>query len=59
MLDRIQKTLHAANLGDSGFMVVRKGKIILRSEEQQHFFNSPFQLSIPPLQRRGEVHTDL
>lgn len=59
MLDRLKKTLHAANLGDSGFMVVRKGKIIHRSTEQQHFFNSPFQLSIPPVDRRGEVHSDM
>lgn len=59
MLDRLQQTLHAANLGDSGYMVVRKGQIVHRSSEQQHFFNSPFQLAIPPVERRGEVHSDM
>lgn len=28
--------------------MVRKGQIIHRSEEQQHYFNTPFQLSLPP-----------
>lgn len=59
ILDQTKQTLHAANLGDSGFMVVRKGEIIHRSNEQQHFFNSPYQLSIPPVERRLEVHTDM
>jgi len=34
----------AANLGDSGFIVIRKDKIIFRSKEQQHSFNYPYQL---------------
>lgn len=29
-------------------MVVRKGEIVHKSEEQQHYFNTPFQLSLPP-----------
>lgn len=29
-------------------MVVRNGDIVHRSEEQQHYFNTPFQLSMPP-----------
>lgn len=40
--------LHTANLGDSGFVVIRKNVIVHRSEEQQHYFNSPFQLAIHP-----------
>jgi len=36
--------LRAANLGDSAFMVVRGLDIIFRSREQQHAFNSPYQL---------------
>lgn len=36
--------LHAANLGDSGFMVIRDGKLIFESPQQQHSFNFPFQL---------------
>eukprot|EP00930_Biecheleria_cincta_P050834 TRINITY_DN35_c0_g1_i1.p1 TRINITY_DN35_c0_g1~~TRINITY_DN35_c0_g1_i1.p1 ORF type:complete len:1420 (-),score=339.92 TRINITY_DN35_c0_g1_i1:146-3802(-) len=42
-----------ANLGDSGFMVLRKGprgmQVVHRSEEQQHSWNCPFQLTrLPP-----------
>ena len=40
--------LHTANLGDSGFVIIRKNAIVHRSQEQQHYFNSPFQLSIHP-----------
>jgi len=36
--------LHAINLGDSGFIVVRNGSTIFRSPVQQHDFNFPFQL---------------
>lgn len=36
--------LHAINLGDSGFMVVRDGCTIFRSPVQQHDFNFTFQL---------------
>uniref|UniRef100_A0A0N5AHL9 Protein phosphatase n=1 Tax=Syphacia muris TaxID=451379 RepID=A0A0N5AHL9_9BILA len=43
-----QGTLYTANLGDSGFLVIRDGDIVFRSREQQHYFNAPFQLSLPP-----------
>jgi len=36
--------LHAAHLGDSGFMVIRDSKIMYRTKEQQYHFNFPFQL---------------
>lgn len=36
--------LQSANLGDSGFMVLRGNEILFRSKEQQHSFNFPFQL---------------
>lgn len=48
ILNRENSTVYTANIGDSGFIVVRKGHIIHRSEEQQHYFNTPFQLSLPP-----------
>lgn len=46
--------LGVANLGDSGFMILRKGpdgmEIIEQSQEQQHKWNTPFQLTrVPPL----------
>ena len=36
--------LRAANVGDSGFMVLREGKLLFKSPTQQHRFNFPFQL---------------
>ncbi|KAH7856130.1 hypothetical protein Vadar_033023 [Vaccinium darrowii] len=37
-------TLNAVNVGDSGFMVVRGGKVIYQSPVQQWSFNCPYQL---------------
>ena len=36
--------LHASNLGDRGFMVVRDGELAFRSPQQQHEFNFPYQI---------------
>ena len=36
--------LHCANLGDSGFLVVRNGSAAFQTTQQQHDFNFPFQL---------------
>lgn len=36
--------LHAINLGDSGFIVVRDGRTIFQSPVQQHDFNLTYQL---------------
>jgi len=36
--------VRAANVGDSCFMVVRRGRVLFRSPSQQHEFNFPFQL---------------
>jgi protein phosphatase PTC7 len=36
--------ISAANLGDSGFMVIRGLEIIFRTKEQQHSFNFPYQI---------------
>ncbi|XP_051139935.1 probable protein phosphatase 2C 55 isoform X2 [Andrographis paniculata] len=38
------KGLHAINLGDSGFMVVREGCTVFRSPVQLHDFNFTYQL---------------
>ena len=57
-LDRTGQTLHTANLGDSGFLLIRKGKVVHRSEEQQHYFNTPFQLSVAPTVLQGMVLSD-
>ncbi|EFN54672.1 hypothetical protein CHLNCDRAFT_24539 [Chlorella variabilis] len=36
--------LHASNLGDSGFMVIRDGELVFMSPQQQHEFNFPYQI---------------
>ncbi|XP_043910069.1 protein phosphatase PTC7 homolog [Protopterus annectens] len=58
VLDRQNHCLHTANLGDSGFLVIRDGRIIHRSDEQQHYFNTPFQLAIAPPEAQGNVLSD-
>ncbi|KAK1189182.1 PPTC7 phosphatase, partial [Pygoscelis papua] len=58
VLDRTSHRLHTANLGDSGFLVVRGGEVVHRSDEQQHYFNTPFQLSIAPPEAEGVVLSD-
>ncbi|KAJ8986176.1 hypothetical protein NQ317_005650 [Molorchus minor] len=58
LLNRENNTLYTANIGDSGFMVVRRGKVVRRSEEQQHYFNTPFQLSLPPPGYQQDVLSD-
>ena len=35
-----------ANIGDSGFLIIRDGNILLESAEHQHQFNYPYQLGI-------------
>ncbi|KJH47773.1 protein phosphatase 2C [Dictyocaulus viviparus] len=50
-----QQMLYSANLGDSGFMVIRDGRVIVKSEEQVHYFNAPFQLTLPPEGYRGFI----
>jgi len=47
-LDKISGIVYSTNLGDSGFTVIRDNKVIFRTEEQQHYFNAPYQLSIIP-----------
>ena len=40
----LEGVLYASNLGDSGFLVVRKGELEFMSPQQQHEFNFPYQL---------------
>merc|ERR1711879_151166 len=46
--DRRSKIFYTANLGDSGFVVIRQGQVIARSRPQLHNFNAPFQLCKVP-----------
>ncbi|KAL6052922.1 Protein phosphatase [Balamuthia mandrillaris] len=51
--------LNASYLGDSSFMVIRDSQIIHRSEEQQHYFNCPYQLGSDGDSPRKAVETTL
>ena len=42
-----------ANMGDSGFLIIRNQKILLQSSEHQHQFNFPYQLG---RNKYGEPH---
>ncbi|KAM3711816.1 hypothetical protein ACB098_01G137800 [Castanea mollissima] len=44
MINLKDHCLHVANVGDSGFMLIRKRGGIYKSEIQQRSFNHPFQL---------------
>ena len=63
---RNQREINIANLGDSGFVLIRfrnnEAYTAARSKEQQHSFNIPYQLSILPgpnelenLKKRGRI----
>ena len=47
-IDENAPILHSANIGDSGYMLLRKEGLDLvkmfRTKEQQHSFNFPFQV---------------
>ncbi|GFR43171.1 hypothetical protein Agub_g4221 [Astrephomene gubernaculifera] len=47
-LDQSSCTLVAANLGDSGFVVIRDGKELIRSKPLQHYFDCPLQFGAFP-----------
>lgn len=52
--------VHAVNLGDSGFIIVRDGSTVLRSPVQQHDFNFTYQLesgNASDLPSSGQVFT--
>jgi len=51
--------LSTLNLGDSGYMIVRDGKIAFVSSPQTHFFNAPYQLSISPPRDDQNVLEDM
>ena len=57
-LNREERRVYSANLGDSGFLIIRDGEVVHRSEEQQHYFNTPFQLAVAPPSQQGLVLSD-
>ena len=57
-LHKEERTMYTANLGDSGFLLIRDGEVVHRSVEQQHYFNTPFQLGVPPPEQEGFMLND-
>lgn len=62
-LDEKAPIIYTANLGDSGYMLLRKEGIdlvqLFRSKEQQHSFNFPFQVGTggdDPARADTQVH---
>lgn len=43
-IDGLSATLASANIGDSGFIVIRDGAVAYRSAQQEHSFGCPYQL---------------
>lgn len=56
VFNRESKFLYSANLGDSGYVVIRNNKIVHRSQEQHHYFNAPFQLALLPYMSNGHFN---
>eukprot|EP00127_Corallochytrium_limacisporum_P000207 Clim_evm24s7 gene=Clim_evmTU24s7 len=47
-IDKTNGVLKCANLGDSGILVLRGDDVVMRTSEQQHIFNVPYQLAVMP-----------
>jgi protein phosphatase PTC7 len=46
VLNPLTGHLESANLGDSGYLIIRNGEVMFQSAAQYHAFNKPFQLSL-------------
>ena len=40
------QTLRVAVIGDCGFVLVRRGELVVVSERQEHGFNEPYQIGL-------------
>lgn len=47
-IDEERGELEASNLGDSGFVIVRDGRVHFKTPVQEHFFDCPYQLGAAP-----------
>lgn len=52
--NRQSSSISAANLGDSGFMIVRDGFVVYRSPILQHYFDCPFQFGTSDISDTAE-----
>jgi len=53
-LDKTTGTVYSSNIGDSGFIVIRDGKVVYQTHELQHYFNAPYQLSVLPEEMKND-----
>jgi len=53
-LDKTTGTVYSSNIGDSGFIVIRDGKVAYQTHELQHYFNAPYQLSVLPDEMKND-----
>jgi hypothetical protein len=44
LIDSLPQVLHASNIGDSGFLVIRNGEIYKKSNPMTYGFNFPLQI---------------
>lgn len=47
-LDQGAGQIKAANLGDSGFVIIRNKKVVFKTKALEHFFDCPFQFGAYP-----------
>lgn len=47
-IEKKSSCLRSINIGDSGFMLIRQNRLVMRSNPQYHRGSSPFQLSFFP-----------
>lgn len=48
IVDPTKGSMQVANLGDSGYLIFRQGRLYRQSEPQTHLFNTPYQMAIIP-----------
>lgn len=53
--DKASGQLLTANLGDSGYLIIRDHNVLFKSKELQHYFNAPYQLAVFPPSMRGNI----
>ena len=58
IIELLGTKLSAASIGDSGFRVVRDGKVLFASPPQEHYFNCPYQLGYEPLNKDVDLAID-
>jgi len=56
VIDTDTGILQSVNLGDSGYVILRQGKVAYRSAETTHYFNAPYQLAVIPPELEGRGH---